>query len=169
MVENFWLRARKLLYPHCHWDEEETGKVLNFIWETVYVKFQGSWNWEALHQINLRRLEMVHRWVRRKPGRWLPIPEIYFDPLNQSNGFNRTWKWYRKAEHLKKRMKEQKLVADMHTQWQKLDQGALSSSALQLLFKQKDNLAGQSEKMQQAYLHMLRKRITHYPNGIRGR
>ena len=109
VVEKFWLRTRIKLYPHEHFDKERTRHILNFIWETVYGKFQYSKSeneWRHYHKIALRRIDMVHRWVQRKPNRWIPIAEIYFDPLNNKNGFRKTWEWYLRSANKKKRAKK---------------------------------------------------------------
>ncbi len=107
MVESFWLRARTKLYPYEEFDKERTRHILNFIWESVYGKFQynqSEQQWREYHKIALRRIGMVHRWLHRKPNHWVPIAEIYFDPLNRKNGFNKTWDWYlRSAKKKKKR------------------------------------------------------------------
>jgi hypothetical protein len=160
MVENFWLRARAKLFPYEQWDAARTKMILNFIWETVYGKFKGDRDWNIHHQIALRRMEMVHRWLHRKPGRWIPIPEIYFDPLNKKNGFHRTWEWYLKAQHLKRRMADQRLLKSHKKQWTDLDKGKLSTTPLALLQKQQEELSSPSAEVQKAYLKMLHSRLT---------
>lgn len=123
MVECFWFRARAALYPHEAFDKARNKAILNFIWETVYHKFQGDTDWKTHHQIALRRLQMVKRWLHRKPKRWVPIAEIYFDPLNDSNGFANTWQWYLKAITLQKKLTEQVTMKTYHAEWENLDKG----------------------------------------------
>ena len=104
MIERFWLRARIKLYPHEQFDPERTRHILNLIWESVYEKLltdRTNKEWEEFHKIALRRIGMVYRWLHRRPNHWIPIPEIYFDPLNDKNGFNNTWEWYLRSSRKK--------------------------------------------------------------------
>lgn len=165
MVECFWFRARAALYPHETFDKARNKAILNFIWETVYGKFHGDRDWKAHHQIALRRLEMVKRWIHRKPNRWVPLAEIYFDPLNDSNGFANTWKWYLKAITLQKKLQQQVVMKTYNTEWQMLDKGESRTTSIELYKRQHQRIKAEPAHIQTAYLKLLGQRIQLLQNG----
>lgn len=66
-------------------------------------------DYEKVYQQLRVRVLIAEAWLKRKADRFIPIPEIYFDPDNP-NGFGRTADWYadtamttQKVEQFKKR------------------------------------------------------------------
>lgn len=52
----------------------------------------------AIYQQLRVRVLIAQSYVQRKPGRFIPIPQIYFD-LDNPNGFARTQVWYEDMRH----------------------------------------------------------------------
>ena len=108
---------------------------------------------------------MVHRWLHRKPNRWVPIAEIYFDPLNKTNSFANTWKWYLKAITMQQKLTTQVTMKKYEIEWQTLDKGEGNQRGVQLLRRQQQQIESQPEPIKAAYLKLLNERINHLDHG----
>ncbi len=120
LVLAFWSYARAALYKDLIFCEAEKNEILNNIWASIYKKFrvEGSKkDWEN-HQIILyKRIDMVSRWLKRNPNRWIPAPHLYFHPENTRNDFRKTHKWYVKQETLKRNIRNQILIQKIEAEW----------------------------------------------------
>jgi hypothetical protein len=81
------------------------------------------------------RVGMAEKWVGKKPGRYVPLPEWYFSPENP-NGFNRTAKWLsnmrmtnERAEKAKNRFQylTRSITAVLHSTGKHLEERGIQS------------------------------------------
>lgn len=110
LVMNFWEFARKILYPDLILSDPEERDIMNRIWSSVYDRFRGPLSqqeWFNYHEQALERIVMVRKWLDRSPNHWIPRPDIYFSPHNESNGFQKTLQWLVKREVLKLEVRQQ--------------------------------------------------------------
>ena len=101
----FWAYARPLLYAGVAFDEEQHRKAQNAIWYGLFGGFDGrltAAEYGLYHQQALERVDLVADWLKRDPGRYLPMPyaEVvagrgYFDAGN-TQGFVATEAWLAK-------------------------------------------------------------------------
>ncbi|MEM9388859.1 MAG: hypothetical protein AAGA02_00210 [Bacteroidota bacterium] len=109
LVMNFWAFARKILYPDLILSDPEERDIMNRIWSSVYNRFRdfSQKEWLNYHEQALERVIMVRKWLDRSPNHWIPRPDIYFSPHNQSNGFQKTLQWLLRREVLKLEVRQQ--------------------------------------------------------------
>ncbi|TSE02882.1 hypothetical protein FOF46_30370, partial [Aquimarina algiphila] len=110
LVRDFWKYAKLLLFSELILSEVEENEILNHIWVSVYRKFRvkgSKKDWEGYQQILYKRVDMVSRYLKRNPNRWVAPAHLYFSPDNKRNGFNKTYDWYLKQEILKKEIRNQ--------------------------------------------------------------
>lgn len=166
LIKEFWLCARKVLYPNLILSEPEEKEILNLIWESVYGKLQ--WNvaekeWLKYQDTAFNRINMVARWLGRSPAHWIPKPHIYFHPNNDRNGFKKTWEWYVKQETLKIEIRNQLLLQQIKAEWQQHEQNKgrfREKTRLQLFRLQQKRLAKyKDESLNQAYRHCLQQSL----------
>ncbi|MGB3467244.1 MAG: hypothetical protein WBA74_18320, partial [Cyclobacteriaceae bacterium] len=104
LIKQFWLYARKVLYPDLILSEPEEREILNHIWASVYGKLHGKATeerWLVYQNTLHERIGMVARWLVRNPAHWIPRPDLYFHPGNEKNGFQKTQEWFLRQETLK--------------------------------------------------------------------
>ncbi|WP_282037017.1 hypothetical protein [Aquimarina algiphila] len=126
LVRDFWKYAKLLLFSELILSEVEENEILNHIWVSVYRKFRvkgSKKDWEGYQQILYKRVDMVSRYLKRNPNRWVAPAHLYFSPDNKRNGFNKTYDWYLKQEILKKEIRNQILIQKTEKEWQDHDKG----------------------------------------------
>ncbi len=66
---------------------------------------------EALHQVYLRRIDLVAKYFKKDPDRrFVQLPYLYFDP-NNSNGFAGTRQWYFQERERKEKTRLELILA----------------------------------------------------------
>jgi hypothetical protein len=112
-IENFWWVAQRLLYPKVTFSAGQHSLALSMIRKHVYYQGNKPWDdkmWQAQHQYNLARLQLVNRYLSRPdPGgkeRFVPMPHVYFDS-NNSCGFAGTKEWYLKEQTVRNQVRKQ--------------------------------------------------------------
>lgn len=134
MAREFFITAWRVLYPGQSFDEREQNLWKKAVWNGVYHGFAANLSekqWADFHQVALRRIGMVAKYLLKHPQRFLPKPFAefvvgsgYFDAENP-NGFAATQGWYerKQAQNL-----QQSLSRDLSTAKKRLNAHRLGLS-----------------------------------------
>lgn len=100
-----WNYARKMLWPLTTFSAERNHAIL----QTIKSHFHPDDSWVNRPMIDLtsfcETITLVYRFMKRKPGRFVPVPELFFDPMFK-DGFMGAMKWHEKVIASRKKNKE---------------------------------------------------------------
>ncbi len=166
LVKDFWKYTKAVLYPDSVLSEPEETEILNNIWASVYKKFQVAGNrkdWKEYQEILYKRIDMVARWLKRNPNRWIPPAYLYFHPKNEQNDFRKTHQWYIKQEALKRNIRNQLLIQKTEAEWKDHEKGTgkhKGKTRLQLFRLQQQRLSVyKDDSLMQAFEQSLQRTI----------
>lgn len=126
LVQEFWAYASRLLYPDRTFKSYEESSILNMIYVSVYGRFRVNktqQEWERYQETLLERVNIVRRYLDRSPDRWIPAPDLYFNPENHKNGFDKNRVWYERQETLKLQLKNDLALQRMKKELELHSQG----------------------------------------------
>lgn len=100
-----WNYARKMLWSLNTFSEERNHEILQRI--KYYFHHDDSWVNRPMIDLNYfcEIITLVYRYLQRKPGRFVPVPEVFFDPMFK-DGFMGAKKWHEKVTETRKKNKE---------------------------------------------------------------
>ncbi len=166
LVQHFWFYAKNILYPDMILSEVENNQILNLIWHSVYKKFavKGTVkDYQNYQKILEKRVDMVSKWLDRSPNRWIPVPEVYFNPNNERNGFDKTYQWFVKQETLKAAVRNDLILQRCEKELKDHDKNKgnfKNKSRLQLFEIQRKRVSKiKDEKLHQEYKNLIHKHI----------
>lgn len=166
LVQQFWFYAKNILYPDMILSDVENNQILNLIWASVYRKFSvkgTAKDYKNYQKILEKRIDMVAKWLDRSPNRWIPVPEIYFNPHNDRNGFDKTYDWYVKQETLKLAVRNELILQQAEKEWEDYGKGNgryKHKSRLQLFEIQRKRIGKiQDENLTKEYQNLIHKHL----------
>ncbi|WP_157766000.1 hypothetical protein [Aquimarina aggregata] len=166
LVQQFWFYAKNILYPEMILSDVENEQILNLIRISVYKNFKHRGkgtikDYKDSQKIFEKRIDMVAKWLDRSPHRWIPVPEVYFNPNNDRNGFNKTYKWYVKQEALKAAVRNDLILQKARKEWEDYGKGNgryKQKSRLQLFEIQKKRISQiKDENLNREYHNLIHK------------
>lgn len=100
-----WNYARKMLWPLITFTHERNHDILRRI--TTYFHPDDSWKNRPMIDLNsfCEIITLVYRYLQRKEGRFVPVPELFFDPMFK-DGFMGAKKWHEKVLATREKNKE---------------------------------------------------------------